>query len=104
MFLSEHQSKELLAQYDMPVPAGRLARTVQEAEQRCAEISARKYVVKAQIMAGGRGLAGCRCACGGREREMDVEVRPPCISPTVGHPKKRAFSPAPENFPPRAPW
>lgn len=58
MFLSEHQSKELLAQYDMPVPAGRLARTVQEAEQRCAEISARKYVVKAQIMAGGRGLAG----------------------------------------------
>lgn len=58
MFLSEHQSKELLAQYDMPVPTGRLVRTAEEAEQRCSEISARKYVVKAQIMAGGRGLAG----------------------------------------------
>lgn len=58
MFLSEHQSKELLAQYDVPVPAGRLARETDEAERRCAEISARKYVVKAQITAGGRGLAG----------------------------------------------
>ena len=58
MFLSEHQSKELLAQYDVPVPAGRLARDTDEAERRCAEISARKYVVKAQITAGGRGLAG----------------------------------------------
>ena len=58
MFMSEHQSKELLAQYDMPVPAARLARTAEEAEARCAEIGARKYVVKAQITAGGRGLAG----------------------------------------------
>ncbi len=58
MFLSEHQSKELLAQYDVPVPVGRLARDTDEAERRCAEISARKYVVKAQITAGGRGLAG----------------------------------------------
>ncbi|MBB95000.1 MAG: succinyl-CoA synthetase subunit beta [Rhodobacteraceae bacterium] len=58
MFLSEHQSKELLAQYDVPVPSGRLARSSEEAEARCAEISARKYVVKAQITAGGRGLAG----------------------------------------------
>ncbi|MGR3570728.1 succinate--CoA ligase subunit beta [Brevirhabdus sp.] len=58
MFLSEYQSKELLAQYDVPVPRGRLAHNPQEAEQRCAEIPARKFVVKAQITAGGRGLAG----------------------------------------------
>ncbi|MGR3803072.1 succinate--CoA ligase subunit beta [Marinibacterium profundimaris] len=58
MFVSEHQSKELLAQYDLPVPVSRLARTPEEAERRCAEIGARKYVVKAQITAGGRGLAG----------------------------------------------
>ncbi|WP_428929025.1 succinate--CoA ligase subunit beta [Marinibacterium sp. SX1] len=58
MFLSEHQSKELLAQYGVPVPSGRLARSPEEAEQRCSEFPARKYVVKAQITAGGRGLAG----------------------------------------------
>ncbi|SFE42206.1 succinate--CoA ligase subunit beta [Roseivivax sediminis] len=58
MFLSEHQSKELLSQYDVPVPAGRLAKSSEDAERRCSEIPARKYVVKAQITAGGRGLAG----------------------------------------------
>ncbi len=58
MLLSEYKSKELLAQYAVPVPSGRLARSPEEAEQRCDEISAPKYVVKAQIAAGGRGLAG----------------------------------------------
>ncbi|MEM8729153.1 MAG: ATP-grasp domain-containing protein [Pseudomonadota bacterium] len=58
MFMSEHQSKELLSQYGLPVPAARLAKTAEEAERRCAEIGARKYVVKAQIIAGGRGPAG----------------------------------------------
>ncbi|APX90301.1 succinate--CoA ligase subunit beta [Brevirhabdus pacifica] len=58
MILSEHQSKELLAQYGVRIPDGRLARTAEEAEQRCREIRAEKYVVKAQIGAGGRGLAG----------------------------------------------
>ena len=58
MLLSEYKSKELIAQYGIPVPAGKLARSAQEAEERCAEIAAKKYVVKAQIAAGGRGLAG----------------------------------------------
>lgn len=58
MILSEHQSKELLAQYGVRIPEGRLARTPAEAEQRCREIPSEKYVVKAQIGAGGRGLAG----------------------------------------------
>ncbi|QHQ34196.1 succinate--CoA ligase subunit beta [Algicella marina] len=58
MNLSEHRSKELLAQYGIPIPAGRFAETAQEAEARCREIDAKKYVVKAQIAAGGRGLAG----------------------------------------------
>ncbi len=58
MLLSEYKSKELLAQYGVAVPPGRLARTADQAEERCAEISATKYVVKAQIAAGGRGLAG----------------------------------------------
>lgn len=58
MLLSEFKSKEILAQYSVPIPAGKLARTAEEAEAACAGLDARKYVVKAQITAGGRGLAG----------------------------------------------
>ncbi len=58
MNLSEYRSKELLAQYGVPIPGGRFAASGEEAEARCREIDARKYVVKAQINAGGRGLAG----------------------------------------------
>lgn len=58
MLLSEFKSKELLAQYGVRVPPARLARSVEEAEAACATLDARKYVVKAQIAAGGRALAG----------------------------------------------
>jgi len=58
MNLSEHNSKDLLAQYGVPIPEGRVATTADEAEERARQITAQKYVVKAQIGAGGRGLAG----------------------------------------------
>ena len=58
MILSEYKSKELIAQYGVKIPDGRVAETPAQAEERCREISATKYVVKAQIGAGGRGLAG----------------------------------------------
>ena len=58
MLLSEYKSKEILRQYGVAVPRGRLARTAQEAEDACEGLGARRYVVKAQIAAGGRGLAG----------------------------------------------
>ncbi|MET4128356.1 ATP-grasp domain-containing protein [Roseovarius sp. MBR-6] len=58
MFLAEYQSKELLAQYGVSVPDGHQARSPEEAQRLCKEIKAPKYVVKAQIGAGGRGLAG----------------------------------------------
>jgi succinyl-CoA synthetase beta subunit len=58
MFLAEYQSKEVLAQYGVSVPDGRQARSPEEAQRLCKEIAAPKYVVKAQIAAGGRGLAG----------------------------------------------
>lgn len=58
MFLSEYQAKEILNQYDVPVPEGRIAHSAAEAEARGRELSCKKYVVKAQIRAGGRGLAG----------------------------------------------
>lgn len=58
MLLAEYKSKELLAQYGLTVPAGRRATSPEEAEAACGKIDARKFVVKAQIAAGGRGLAG----------------------------------------------
>jgi succinyl-CoA synthetase beta subunit len=58
MLLPEYKSKELLRQYGVPVPDGRVARSAREAEENAAGLSAKKFVVKAQIGAGGRGLAG----------------------------------------------
>lgn len=58
MFLPEYQAKEILAQFGVKVPEGGLARTPEEAEARARAIKAEKFAVKAQIRAGGRGLAG----------------------------------------------
>lgn len=58
MYLSEYQAKEILAQYGVNVPEGGLARTPAEAEERARSLKCEKFVVKAQILAGGRGLAG----------------------------------------------
>jgi succinyl-CoA synthetase beta subunit len=59
--LFEHQAKELFAQYDVPVPTGRIATTPDEAKAIADELIAdgsAKVVVKAQVKAGGRGKAG----------------------------------------------
>jgi succinyl-CoA synthetase beta subunit len=53
----EYQAKELLAQYGVLVPRGRVASTPEEARQAAAEIGC-PVVVKAQIHAGGRGKGG----------------------------------------------
>jgi succinyl-CoA synthetase beta subunit len=59
--LFEHQAKELFAAYGVPVPAGKIARTPQEAHAIAAEFGAAgtsRVVVKAQVKTGGRGKAG----------------------------------------------
>jgi succinyl-CoA synthetase beta subunit len=53
----EYQAKDLLAQYGVPVPAGRVAYTPQEAREIAEELGV-PTVVKAQIHAGGRGKGG----------------------------------------------
>jgi succinyl-CoA synthetase beta subunit len=59
--LFEYQAKELFAEYGVPVQAGKLARTPEEAREAAAEFAAQGHplvVVKAQVKAGGRGKAG----------------------------------------------
>lgn len=58
MYLPEYQAKEILAQYGVAVPEGGVARSGQEAEERARGLRCEKFVIKAQIRAGGRGLAG----------------------------------------------
>jgi succinyl-CoA synthetase beta subunit len=59
--LFEHQAKELFAEYGVPVPAGKIATTPEEARAIADEFAAAgtsRVVVKAQVKAGGRGKAG----------------------------------------------
>jgi len=55
--LQEYHSKEIFARYGVPIPRGRLAHTPAEA-RRHAEWLDGPVVVKAQVLAGGRGKAG----------------------------------------------
>jgi succinyl-CoA synthetase beta subunit len=58
MNFHEYQAKELFAEYGIPVPAGRIARTPDEAAEAATALGGAQWVVKAQIHAGGRGKAG----------------------------------------------
>jgi succinyl-CoA synthetase beta subunit len=55
--IHEYQAKDLLHRYRVPVPAGKVASTPEEA-RRIAEELGGSVVVKAQVHAGGRGKAG----------------------------------------------
>ncbi len=69
MKIHEHQAKEILARYGVPVPRGRVAWSVEQARQVAAELGGR-VVVKAQIHAGGRGKGGgVKLADGAAEAE-----------------------------------
>ena len=58
MNIHEYQAKQILSDYGVPVPVGKLASTVEEAKQ-CAQMLERNaWVLKAQVHAGGRGQAG----------------------------------------------
>jgi succinyl-CoA synthetase beta subunit len=57
MKIHEYQAKAILAKYDVPVPRGQVAYTVEEAEAAAKAIGG-SVVVKAQIHAGGRGKGG----------------------------------------------
>lgn len=58
MNIHEYQGKEILRQYGVSVPNGRVAFTVEEAVEAAKDLGTEVVVVKAQIHAGGRGKAG----------------------------------------------
>ncbi len=58
MKIHEYQGKEILRQFNVPVPRGIPAFTVQEAVEAAQKLGGPVWVVKAQIHAGGRGKGG----------------------------------------------
>ena len=58
MNIHEHQAKQILKKYGAIVPKGDFAFTVNELIEKAKKIKTEKYVLKAQIHAGGRGKAG----------------------------------------------
>ena len=58
MNIHEFQAKIILAEYGVSIPKGKEAYSVDEAVSVAKDIGGKKWVVKAQIHAGGRGKAG----------------------------------------------
>ena len=58
MNLHEYQGKALFAEFNLPVSKGKVVFDADEIIDACNEIGGSKWVVKAQVHAGGRGKAG----------------------------------------------
>jgi len=58
MNLHEYQAKQVFAQFGMPVPNNEVVESVDEVSKALANLSGDRWVVKAQVHAGGRGKAG----------------------------------------------
>ncbi len=65
MKVHEFQAKEVLARFGVPIPAGRVASTVDETVEAAKALGGDAWVVKAQIHAGGRGKGGGVKVCKG---------------------------------------
>ena len=58
MNIHEHQAKEILKQFGAPVSNGIVIYSPAEIKSKISKLKNKKYVLKAQIHAGGRGKAG----------------------------------------------
>ena len=58
MNIHEHQAKQILKKFGAVVPEGVFGFTVEELLEKCKQLKTDKFVLKAQIHAGGRGKAG----------------------------------------------
>jgi succinyl-CoA synthetase beta subunit len=73
MDIHEYQSKEVLSNFGVEIPAGALAYSPEQAAYRAREMGGEKWVVKAQVHAGGRGKAGGVKLC-----DTDHEIQATC--------------------------
>ena len=71
MKLYEYQAKRLFSEYSIPVPGGRVAFGAVEAEGAIESLGL-PVVVKAQVLAGGRGKAGGIRLAGSKDGAMDA--------------------------------
>ena len=58
MNIHEHQAKEILKEFGAPVSNGIVILAIDEINEKISQLKSDKYVLKAQIHAGGRGKAG----------------------------------------------
>jgi len=80
MKIYEYQGKEILRAYGVPVARGEMASSPQEAQRVAEGLGGNRWVVKAQIHAGGRGKGG-----GVRVAASVAEVEQ-CAGALLGHP------------------
>ncbi|MFT4743293.1 MAG: succinyl-CoA synthetase beta subunit [Yoonia sp.] len=70
MDIHEYQAKEVLSNFGVEIPAGALAYSPEQAAYRAREMGGDKWIVKAQVHAGGRGKAGGVKLC---ENENEIQ-------------------------------
>ena len=70
MDIHEYQAKEILSQYGIPIAAGGLAYSPEQAVYRTTEIGGDVWVVKAQIHSGARGKAGGIKVCNAEDEVL----------------------------------
>ena len=58
MNIHEHQAKDILREFGAPVSKGIVVFSVEEIKKNISKLNGSKFVLKAQIHAGGRGKAG----------------------------------------------
>ena len=77
MNIHEYQAKDLFRLYGIPVSAGRMAQSAEEAVEIAKELNS-PYILKAQIHSGGRGKAALNRAAGRRDvrvfRAQEFEI------------------------------
>jgi succinyl-CoA synthetase beta subunit/malate-CoA ligase subunit beta len=72
MDIHEYQAKEVLSNFGVTVPEGALAYSPEQAAYRAREMGGNRWVVKAQVHAGGRGKAGGVKVCESDQEIQDV--------------------------------
>jgi succinyl-CoA synthetase beta subunit len=92
MNLHEYQAKDVFRGYGIPVPAGQVAASAEEAAAAARALGGAVWVVKAQVHAGGRGKAG------GVRLARDVEAVRAAAAAMLGKPLVTAQT-GPEGLP-----